>query len=392
MLEKPELELMIANGNGNHHPKSLAEPSPGEVSIDAGRLDDGDTSLSTSLEKSDTPTSHSSPSSAISEAVQEDDLHQEDQEKMAGDGDENNVVVEPQRTADAELSTDDKRVPGVQPDSDEGTCAYDANDIFWEEKIEERKTENGLEEKMEVVENHSIEVDSSADSSPDNSSIASRESLEHAPVVRRKYLQNALRKPVNSDVSMSSQKLLREKGSRTLTSDRLKNLQFSMRSPPHSLGSLRYASSDQYVEDVKEIDVLEDGCNGSVKSFTHNRRDDQESITSNSGEVKHASRCNMNIVPTNKVQELELRVEKLERELREAAAIEISLYSIAAEHGSSMQKVHTPARRLSRLYIHASKQLSKGRKASAARSAVSGLVLAAKTCGSDVPRHVHASL
>ena len=414
VLVKPESVLMtvvsIANGNGNHQPKSLAEPLPGELSIDAGRLDNGHTSFSTSpLENSDTPTSHSPPSSSTSEAVQEQHSHQDAQENMVGFGDEKNVVEEPQRTAfnnqhetmklvstdETELNTDDKGATGIRDDSNEGASTFDNHDTLREEKIKERQRENSLEKKMEVTENHYIEIDSSADSSPDNGSIASRESLEHTPVVRHKYLQNALRKPVNSDVSMSSQRLLGEKGSRSLTNDRRKNLRFSMRSPPHalgSLGSLRYVSNDQYVEDVKEIDVLEDVCNGSVKSSAHNRRDDQESMTSNSGKVKHASRGNMNSMPNNKVRDLELRVEKLERELTEAASIEISLYSIVAEHGSSMQKVHTPARRLSRLYIHASKQLSKERKASAARSTVSGLVLAAKACGNDVPRHVNASL
>ncbi|KAJ8566911.1 hypothetical protein K7X08_019119 [Anisodus acutangulus] len=37
-----------------------------------------------------------------------------------------------------------------------------------------------------------------------------------------------------------------------------------------------------------------------------------------------------------------------EGELREAAAIEVVLYSVVAEHGSSTNKVHAPARRLSR--------------------------------------------
>ncbi|CAI9766698.1 unnamed protein product [Fraxinus pennsylvanica] len=51
-----------------------------------------------------------------------------------------------------------------------------------------------------------------------------------------------------------------------------------------------------------------------------------------------------------------------------------------------MTKVHAPARRLSRLYLHACKQKSKSRKGSAAKSAVSGLILVAKACGNDVPR------
>lgn len=88
----------------------------------------------------------------------------------------------------------------------------------------------------------------------------------------------------------------------------------------------------------------------------------------------------------NKVQRLEQRVQSLEGELREAAAIEVGLYSIVAEHGSSVNKVHAPARRLSRLYLHACKENSQSRRASSATSIVSGLILVAKACGNDVPR------
>ncbi|KAF9610991.1 hypothetical protein IFM89_026271 [Coptis chinensis] len=46
-------------------------------------------------------------------------------------------------------------------------------------------------------------------------------------------------------------------------------------------------------------------------------------------------------------EEMESRIKKLEDELREIAALEVSLYSVVPEHGSSAHKVHTPARRLS---------------------------------------------
>lgn len=86
----------------------------------------------------------------------------------------------------------------------------------------------------------------------------------------------------------------------------------------------------------------------------------------------------------NKLQQLQHRVQNLESELKEAAAIEVGLYSIVAEHGSSVNKVHAPARRLSRLYMHSCKQSSQ--RATSARSIVSGLILVAKACGNDVPR------
>ncbi|XAR51982.1 hypothetical protein NMG60_11006804 [Bertholletia excelsa] len=88
----------------------------------------------------------------------------------------------------------------------------------------------------------------------------------------------------------------------------------------------------------------------------------------------------------HRIRQLERRIKMLEGELREAAAAEVGLYSVVAEHGSSINKVHAPARRLSRLYLHACRENSPSKKASAARSAVSGLVLVAKACGNDVPR------
>lgn len=87
-----------------------------------------------------------------------------------------------------------------------------------------------------------------------------------------------------------------------------------------------------------------------------------------------------------RIQNLEGKMKVLEEELREAAAIEVSLYSVVAEHGSSMTKVHAPARRLSRLFFHVSKLNLKSRRGSAAKSIVSGLALVSKACGNDVPR------
>ncbi|KAL8052417.1 hypothetical protein ABFS82_05G002900 [Erythranthe guttata] len=84
--------------------------------------------------------------------------------------------------------------------------------------------------------------------------------------------------------------------------------------------------------------------------------------------------------------ECKSRIEMLEEELREAAASEIGLYSVVAEHASSGNKVHAPARRLSRFYSNSCKEGSQGKRASAARAAVSGLVLVSKSCGHDVPR------
>ncbi|CAA0818346.1 Unknown protein [Striga hermonthica] len=85
-------------------------------------------------------------------------------------------------------------------------------------------------------------------------------------------------------------------------------------------------------------------------------------------------------------EEYKMRIMMLEEELRETAAIEIGLYSVVAEHASSVNKVHVPARRLSRFYSKACKTGFKARRQSAARAAVSGLILVAKACGNDVAR------
>ncbi|XP_049346118.1 uncharacterized protein LOC125810686 isoform X2 [Solanum verrucosum] len=92
------------------------------------------------------------------------------------------------------------------------------------------------------------------------------------------------------------------------------------------------------------------------------------------------------ILLESKLHKLEQRVKMAEGELREAAAIEVGLYSVVAEHGSSTNKVHAPARRLSRFYFHACKDDSLLKRGSAAKSAVSGLILVARACGNDVPR------
>ncbi|XP_074274333.1 uncharacterized protein LOC141598558 [Silene latifolia] len=84
--------------------------------------------------------------------------------------------------------------------------------------------------------------------------------------------------------------------------------------------------------------------------------------------------------------ELESRIEMLEEELREAAALEIGLYSVSAEHLNSKRKVHASARRLSRFYRHVCKTGSQSKRGSCATSIISGLVLVSKACGNDVPR------
>ncbi|CAI9766697.1 unnamed protein product [Fraxinus pennsylvanica] len=118
---------------------------------------------------------------------------------------------------------------------------------------------------------------------------------------------------------------------------------------------------------------------------THN--DTRGSMSSERRDADVLTKETRNPFSDSRIQHLEHRIKMLEGELREAAAIEALSPSLQPQiYGSSMTKVHAPARRLSRLYLHACKQKSKSRRGSAAKSTVSGLILVAKACGSDVPR------
>lgn len=133
-------------------------------------------------------------------------------------------------------------------------------------------------------------------------------------------------------------------------------------------------------EEAKEIDVLVEAPNCDKSTGTGNDiADTEENIVDDDKSVAYKKN-------EEKIEELESKIEKLEQELREVAALEVSLYSIVPEHGCSSHKLHTPAWRLSRLYIHASKFWSLDKKASVAKNSVSGLVLVAKSCGNDVSR------
>ncbi|CAL5087698.1 unnamed protein product [Urochloa decumbens] len=130
------------------------------------------------------------------------------------------------------------------------------------------------------------------------------------------------------------------------------------------------------VEEAKEIDILDEAPKCDQSTSTDDEiADTEENIVDNGNSVSY-----------EKNEELDSKTEKLEQELREVAALEVSLYSVVPEHGCSSHKLHTPARRLSRLYIHASKFWSSDKKASVAKNSVSGLVLVAKSCGNDVSR------
>ncbi|KAF8694832.1 hypothetical protein HU200_037929 [Digitaria exilis] len=130
------------------------------------------------------------------------------------------------------------------------------------------------------------------------------------------------------------------------------------------------------IEEAKEIDVLDEAPKCDQSTTTDDEiADTEENIVDNGNAVSY-----------EKNEELDSKFGKLEQELREVAALEVSLYSVVPEHGCSSHKLHTPARRLSRMYIHASKFWYSDKKASVAKNSVSGLVLVAKSCGNDVSR------
>jgi len=138
------------------------------------------------------------------------------------------------------------------------------------------------------------------------------------------------------------------------------------------------------VIEVKEIEILDGSSNGAQSVGSEDEIHEIVNAEENGVDENGAAM-------ESKIKEMESRIENLEEELREVAALEVSLYSIVPEHGSSAHKVHTPARRLSRLYIHACKHWTPKRKATIAKNTVSGLILVAKSCGNDVSRYVNDS-
>ncbi|KAL1209869.1 hypothetical protein V5N11_033942 [Cardamine amara subsp. amara] len=142
-----------------------------------------------------------------------------------------------------------------------------------------------------------------------------------------------------------------------------------------------FASCSETCEGVtvgKTGEVWDDVLNGGLSAGSENEAGDIKENTEKFEEEEESLK--------QKAENLETRIEKLEEELREVAALEISLYSVVPDHSSSAHKLHTPARRISRLYIHACKHMSQGKRATVARNTVSGIILAAKSCGNDVSR------
>ncbi|KAG9150615.1 hypothetical protein Leryth_008092 [Lithospermum erythrorhizon] len=144
-------------------------------------------------------------------------------------------------------------------------------------------------------------------------------------------------------------------------------------------GRLKHTKSVQ-IKDASNI-------TGILGGGWSNGRVDKEHVTGGSGSISKATpEKKESRKASDGKKDTESKVEVLEDELKEAAAIEFGLYSVSAEHGSSRNKLHAPARRLSRLYFHASSARSAAKLENASRAAVSGLIVVTKACGNDVTR------
>ncbi|KAL0297090.1 UNVERIFIED_CONTAM: hypothetical protein Sradi_6761100 [Sesamum radiatum] len=169
--------------------------------------------------------------------------------------------------------------------------------------------------------------------------------------------------------------------------------------------SLEEKSSEGFSPEAMSVDNSRKGTvNSNSANTVHSPASQEKELQPEDVQLDHANASPVNIgkqrelkdgqsddqITTGELSdfrsEWKTRIQMLEEELREAAAAEIGLYSIIAEHASSVNKVHAPARRLSRFYSNACKAGSQIKRASAARAAVSGLVLVSKSCGNDVPR------
>ncbi|XP_066355278.1 uncharacterized protein [Miscanthus floridulus] len=234
-------------------------------------------------------------------------------------------------------------------------------------------TSSSMKVRSEEVEKIPIQVQK-ANGHPANLSLSSDLPREQNPSLPpHNAFRSGRKMSFAYGMTESNQRQFGERTYSTLTTDRARNMRFSMRVPDVN-GSVINKKVDSQKEEVKEVDSQD-------IAITHENKANADDGLQVQEPIRISNNRN-----DNKVRELELKIELLEAELREAAAAEIGLYSIIAEHGSSVNKVHTPARRLSRYFVYALKNCSRDKIGSAARNATSGLVLVAKACGYDIAR------
>lgn len=280
----------------------------------------------------------------------------------------------------------------------EASEVYESMDIHYVDDM-------AVKESIQKSETHSSDNEEGSEdesgTESTNDSVASHGDVLCAEDVKNKRTPSRPKGLVKPDVSKGASKTPRSKADRKssssqvkLTKESVKQVKNPTKSPskgtaqhpsdnpksvkvhPKPLSESSEGADDLPFEEVKEAD-LQDEASQSANSV---QSDDETVHVEENAEVEDKTPMN------EKVHEMEDTIERLEEELREVAALEVALYSVVPEHGSSAHKVHTPARRLSRLYLHACKYWSQGRRATVARNTVSGLVLIARSCGNDVSR------
>lgn len=251
--------------------------------------------------------------------------------------------------------------------------------------------EQGNDSKEEMEEESDPETVNDSVSSQGDPQTAEDEKLERTSRISRNGSSDspshALRANTDNSVQIKTSKTALKnatkptKGPSKVTTKSISGNSKNMKVHPKAISESSEEMDDRPLEEVKQAADTMDEASSSAQSFGS----DDETVNT-AEHFDHEDREALE----KQVQEMESRVEKLEEELREVAALEVALYSVVPEHGNSAHKVHTPARRLSRLYIHACKYWSPDRRATVARNVVSGLVLVSKSCGNDVPRCVLA--
>ncbi|XP_022925053.1 uncharacterized protein LOC111432417 [Cucurbita moschata] len=294
--------------------------------------------------------------------------------------------LEVHQSSDADHVSDANKFEGINQDSKANVIAVreNVNGVVEDKCTALEKDLNHREEEVSDSETKAYLVSSKGDSITTKEERVERESNFPEDVLEDNSSDCSLHnssEQLDRGINQSQSKELSFTSKKTTNSDRdlpgIKNKKSSKGNArgakivPKPSSESSEGTDYQIVDVVKDIEVLDEAING-VQSIrngpdTNGDHDDQ-------------------IACEQKIEEMEKRIDKLEEELRVVAALEMSLYSVVPEHGSSAHKVHTPARRLSRIYIYACKHWSQDKRATVAKNIVSGLVLIAKSCGSDVPR------
>lgn len=262
------------------------------------------------------------------------------------------------------------------------------------DKINDRSSDMENEPKEGVEEESDIETINDSVSSQGDPQIAEDENVERvstvkvsrklaktegnnsSPAQRAKSDWKANNSQIKASKTTENNAKAPKKDPSKVTSKSVNDNSKNMKVHPKSLSDSSEEGDEKFVKLVEQADILDET---SISA---------QSVGSDDETVNTEENCEQEdkAALEQKIGEMESRLGKLEEELREVAALEIALYSVVSEHGSSAHKLHTPARRLSRLYFHACKYWSQDKRATVAKNTASGLILVAKSCGNDVSR------